>query len=112
MMVPAPGLFSIMTDAPRSFAISCASLRAIKSVPPPGPRRRPGKMQGATMLQAQTERILFSCCVEMACAFACEGLLKNAIADHALRHSAMRRATDGYDAGRACWRWTRATAID
>ena len=36
MMVPAPGLFSIMTDAPRSFAISCASVRAITSVPPPG----------------------------------------------------------------------------
>jgi len=36
MMVPAPGLFSIMTVAPRSFAISCASVRAITSVPPPG----------------------------------------------------------------------------
>src|SRR5258708_3841524 len=35
-MVPAPGLFSIMTVAPRSFAISCASVRAITSVPPPG----------------------------------------------------------------------------
>src|ERR1700704_2831508 len=36
MMVPAPGLFSIITDAPRSFAISCARVRAITSVPPPG----------------------------------------------------------------------------
>jgi len=36
MMVPAPGLFSTMTDARRSLAISCASVRAITSVPPPG----------------------------------------------------------------------------
>src|SRR5262245_48670780 len=36
MMVPAPGLFSIMVLLPRSFAISCASARAITSVPPPG----------------------------------------------------------------------------
>src|SRR3954447_19874315 len=36
MMVPAPGLFSMMMVAPRFFAISCASVRAITSVPPPG----------------------------------------------------------------------------
>src|ERR1700753_2439349 len=36
MMGPAPGLLSIMPVAPRSFAISCASVRAITSVPPPG----------------------------------------------------------------------------
>ena len=36
MMVPAPGLFSMITDPPRSFAISCANARAITSVPPPG----------------------------------------------------------------------------
>src|SRR5438093_9284872 len=35
-MVPAPGLFSMMMPAPRSFAISCASTRAMASVPPPG----------------------------------------------------------------------------
>src|SRR5258708_39381194 len=36
MMVPAPGLFSMMMVAPRSFAIACARVRAITWVPPPG----------------------------------------------------------------------------
>src|ERR1700753_1703494 len=35
-MVPAPGFFSTMTVKPRSFAMSCASVRATTSVPPPG----------------------------------------------------------------------------
>src|SRR2546427_12680553 len=36
MIVPAPGLLSTMTGWPRSLAISAPSVRAIRSVPPPG----------------------------------------------------------------------------
>ena len=64
------------------------------------------------MLQARTERSLFSCRLEMACAFVRGRLFESAIADHAFLRSAMRRTTDGHDATRACRRWTRATTID
>ena len=36
MMVPAPGRFSTMTVPPSCLAISCASVREMMSVPPPG----------------------------------------------------------------------------
>ena len=35
-MVPAPGLFSTITEPPSCFCISCAKVREMMSVPPPG----------------------------------------------------------------------------
>src|SRR3977135_594929 len=115
MMVTAPGLFSIMTVAPRSFAIPCASVRAITSVPPPG-------ANGTTILTilsgynaegssgenavsnntASANRKGAVLVLRSGSMGTARGWSSgNAPADHACRRSAMRRAASGYDAGYA-----------
>src|SRR5258706_1861432 len=129
MMVPAPGLFSIMTVAARSMAISCASVRAITSVPPPGANGTtiftilsgyPAKARftesaaGNNAASANRRDAVFILIVRsksMGDRLRLE-FFGNAPADHAFSQSAMRGATNGYDAIRACWRWTRGVAID
>src|SRR3978361_855238 len=120
-MVPAPGLFSMMTDAPRSFAISCASVRAITSVPPPGAK-------GTTILTIRSGYDARAGPAEMAAgnnaatannsvALKFRGdigaiLVRGHFHTGNTTSRAMRRTTNRYDGRRRMPPWTPALAID
>src|SRR5882672_7600192 len=132
MMVPAPGLFSMITVAPRSLAISCARVRAITSVPPPGAKGTtiltilsgyPAKALSAqnadskNAASANRADAIFILRLKTMCTRAWLEFVK-APANHALPRNAMRRATNGYDArctsgdGRRQQRWTSIRSND
>src|SRR6267142_5549842 len=132
MVVPAPGLFSMITVAPRPLAISCARVRAITSVPPPGAKGTtiltilsgyPAKALSAqnadskNAASANRADAIFILRLKTMCTRAGLEFVK-APANHALQRNAMRRATNGYDArctsgdGRRQQRWTSIRSND
>src|ERR1700676_5398779 len=97
MMVPAPGLFSMITETPKSLAISCANVRATTSVPPPGAKGTTIRMARSgykafaspvanaasnSAANANGNREVFIGCPK-SMSFAGAGRLKNTLADFA-----------------------------
>src|SRR5665647_1352348 len=113
MMVPAPGLFSMTMVAPRSLAISCASVRAMTSVPPPGANGTTiltilsgYKAEAGSAENAASNNAASANRTDMVFVVGSNGMcirlrLEKALADHAFQQSAMHWKTNRYDGGRA-----------